>query len=54
MRVARDRWMIRFSALDVRKGEAFARRTECKSENQESNGAGKAVGIKLQICRQPE
>ena len=36
--MARDRWMIRFSALDVSKGEAFAKRTECKSENQESNG----------------
>lgn len=29
--------MIRFSALAVSKGEVFARRTECKSENQESN-----------------
>lgn len=52
MRVARDRWMIRFSALDVHKGEVFARRTECKSENQENNEGEKAVGIKLQICRQ--
>lgn len=29
--------MIRFSTLDVHEGESLTRRTEYKSENQESN-----------------